>query len=98
MIPPKFASFLAPQNIPPDFHNKLDHIKNVNTALIGLNRCVGEKVCVWLNTYGVRNRKGKRQSHKMHQFAEKETSKKLHFTPEIKAEAALEIAKYFATK
>ena len=60
LIPPKFASFSAPQNIPQNFENKLAHIENLNTALIGLNRCFGERTCVWINTYGVRAKKGKK--------------------------------------
>ena len=97
LIPPKFASFSAPQNIPPGFVNKLSHIENLNTSIIGLNRCWGERTCVWINVYGIRNSK-KKKSHRMSAFSEKDVAKKLHFVPKIKAEAALEISKHFANQ
>ena len=56
IIPPKFASFQSPKNIPPNFDNKLETIANVNTALVSLNRSFAEPTVIWTNTYGIRNK------------------------------------------
>ena len=62
IIPPKFASLLTPNNIPPNFINKLATIENLNTAIVGLNRCFAEPVVIWTNTYGIRNKAKKNRT------------------------------------
>ena len=56
IIPPKFASFLDPINIHPEFNNKLTSIESLNTSIVGLNRVFGEPTVIWTNTYGIKNK------------------------------------------
>ena len=71
IIPSKFASFLSPQNIPPNFDNKLKTIQNLNSAIVDLNRGSGEPTVIWTNTYGIRN-KAKKKSHRWSSWAERD--------------------------
>lgn len=98
LIPPKYASFLDTKNIPPNFVNKLSTIESLNTSIVALNRVYGESTVTFLNTYGIRNKRGKKRSHRLSSFVESEISRKLHLTYKLKAEAALQIGKYFADK
>ena len=94
ILPPRLVSFVKPHIIPAWFKNKKDQILAINDTIIQHGRVTSEKVPVYMNTLGVRTDKGGKTSHRRNQWREDEWQRKLHLAPELKAYAALKIAKY----
>ena len=111
-LPPKFCSLHLPPNPPepeiamwvppPNFRNRYDELKKLNTLILELNKVRQVRQCVRMDYHGVKRFNSGTVQHRFDTrpgatqiWREKDVFRKLHFTMDIKMKLAGHVSSCF---